>query len=115
MSGATGLVARKRSPEQQNVRLGRMNLKVLPAQGLRDAQPSPLVLFENAEEARVVLRKVSARQLYVWEWNSLSVHCWQGCSGPTGGKDLKRSMLAFLERRLPRTCRARRIAVRLCG
>lgn len=56
---AAHLVPGKRSPEEEDVRLGRVHLKVLPSERLRDAQPSPLLLFQNAQQTRVVLRKVS--------------------------------------------------------
>jgi hypothetical protein len=39
-----------------------VNLEMLPSQTLRDPDPAPLVLFEDAQEARVVRGKVAVRQ-----------------------------------------------------
>lgn len=52
------LVGGERSPEEQDVRLGRVHLKVLPSERLRDAESSPLLLVQDAQQAGVVLRKV---------------------------------------------------------
>lgn len=57
------LLGRKRSPEEKDVRFGRVDLEMLPSERLRDSDPSPLVLVQDTQETRVILREISASQL----------------------------------------------------
>lgn len=57
--------------EQQNVRLGRVNLVVLPPQTLRDPQASPLFLVEDLECSRLDVKVIlgDGLQHLLWEHN----------------------------------------------